>query len=162
MSYTPVAMYPPYLTPYQSAYPDQLSQLRAQQLQAAAMPNPMQQTSNGSPFLWVQGEAGAKSYLITPGTTVLLMDSEMSRFYIKSADGAGMPNLRTFEYKEITGAAPAAPADAPHYVTRDEFREELEELKNKLEELSRPVEISPIEARRATRSRGGNADESSV
>ena len=35
---------------------------------------------------WVQGEAGAKSFLVGAGQTVMLMDSEESVFYIKSTD----------------------------------------------------------------------------
>ena len=72
-------------------------------------------------MIWVQGESGAKSYIITPNSTVMLMDSEQDRFYIKSADASGMPSpLRVFEYTEIT-SAPSAPVAT--YVTREEFDE---------------------------------------
>ena len=36
-----------------------------------------QQPQNG--IQWVQGEAGAKSYLVAAGNTVMLMDSETQR-----------------------------------------------------------------------------------
>lgn len=36
----------------------------------------MQQASQTSSPIWVQGEAGAKSYLVAPETTVALWDSE--------------------------------------------------------------------------------------
>ena len=46
---------------------------------------------------WVQGEAGAKSYAIAPGQSVLLVDSEKDVFYIKTSDASGMPMpLRIF------------------------------------------------------------------
>jgi len=64
-----------------------------------------QQSNNG--LIWVQGEAGAKSYLLAPNTTVMLMDSEESKFYLKSSDASGMPQpLRVFEYKELTAGTP--------------------------------------------------------
>ena len=40
-----------------------------------------QSSANNNGLVWVQGEAGAKSFLVSPGTTVLLMDSESQRFY---------------------------------------------------------------------------------
>ena len=61
------------------------------------------QLQNSGDILWVQGEAGAKAFLVAPGNTIMLMDSEGERFYLKSADANGMPMpLRIFEYKEIT------------------------------------------------------------
>lgn len=104
---------------------DRLQQLQAQrQMPQFAQPAQPPQTNQG--LLWVQGETGAKSYLMAPNTTVLLMDSEGSRFYLKSTDNAGMPNLRTFEYTEIVQNSPQAPQTAPEdldskYVTRQEY-----------------------------------------
>lgn len=67
------------------------------QQQAQQYQSPSQQSG----LVWVQGEAGAKSYLVAPATTVLLMDSEAQRFYLKSSDASGMPMpLRIFEYSE--------------------------------------------------------------
>lgn len=51
-----------------------------------------------SSLIWVQGETGAKSYLVGPGQTVALWDSEATKIYIKSADSAGMPSMRVIEY----------------------------------------------------------------
>lgn len=92
------------------------------------------QQSQGGGILWCQGEAGAKSYPVAPGSSVLLMDSEGSRFYIKSADPSGMPNpLRIFEFQEIN--VPSAPAVSPvsqnipdlsAFVTRDELGNEID------------------------------------
>ena len=99
--------------------------------QPAAQPI-AQQGNNG--LIWVQGEAGAKSYLVAPGNTVMLMDSEGERFYLKSADASGMPMpLRIFEYKERTEASsPAfsAPVAAQNvnldnFVTREEFEQRM-------------------------------------
>lgn len=78
----------------------------------------------------MQGEAGAKSFLVAPGQSVLLMDSEQSSFYIKSSDSSGMPQpLRIFDYTERkTEATAKTPDKAEEYVTRTEFEKRLAEL----------------------------------
>lgn len=79
-------------------------------------------------IIWVQGEAGAKSFLVAPGQSVLLMDSESNIFYIKSSDASGMPMpLRTFDYKERVAKADTQTAD---YITRAEFEKRLAEISN--------------------------------
>jgi hypothetical protein len=93
---------------------------------------PQQQANSG--LIWVQGESGAKSYLVAPNTTVLLMDSESNKFYLKSSDVSGMPQpLRVFEYTEKTGqqTQKAAPdVDLGEYVTKREFDEFKTTLKS--------------------------------
>lgn len=99
--------------------------------------NPQPTTPQSNSIVWVQGEAGAKSYLVGAGQSALLMDSEDSVFYIKSTDASGMPMpLRTFEYKERTNNAQNAPnlgeqnkKDINSYITREEFEKRLSELK---------------------------------
>lgn len=116
--------YPTYL-PQQ----DQMAQYRQQfapQMQGVQMPQQMPTQQQAAPMIWVQGEAGAKSFLVAPGQTVLLMDSEAEVFYIKETDASGVPRpLRIFDYKErMTGAqrpAQAAQMPAVEYVTRAEF-----------------------------------------
>ena len=127
--------YPHYGT--QPPMADNLAQLRmnANQMQNAvaqpSMPSqPMQQQS--SQIIWVSGEAGAKSYLVAPGNTVMLLDAENSVFYLKSADASGMPlPLRIFDYKERTttaqqafgGSVSAEQFNPDRFVTREEFDE---------------------------------------
>ena len=136
-------MYQPnygYQYPYYGAQPpmaDNLAQLRmnANQMQNAvvqpSMPSqPIQQQS--SQIIWVSGEAGAKSYLVAPGNTVMLLDAENSVFYLKSADASGMPlPLRIFDYKErsvmpqqvVGGSVSAEQFNPDRFVTREEFDE---------------------------------------
>lgn len=146
-----MAYYPTY-QPY--PYQDQLNQLRT------TNPMPMQgfQMPMNRPdptgLNWVQGEAGAKSWFVNPGATVLLMDSEAQRFYLKSADGNGVPAMRTFEYTEI-GAQPQQETVKPdNFVTVDVFDKFKNEVMGKLEELSAPVEVSLSRKRK-----GEQADE---
>lgn len=133
--------YGQYFNPLQPQM-DRLAQMQAQyQQQQPQVP----QTNQG--ILWVQGEAGAKSYLVAPNTSVLLMDSENSQFYIKTTDQAGMPTLRTFVYQEVTGAPqngqkqPETDLD-DKYVTRQEYndlRGKYEELYGLLETATKPT-----------------------
>ncbi len=55
---------------------------------------------------WVQGESGARAWLMGANSTVLLMNSEAPQFFIKQTDQYGMPMpLRTFTYTEVTQGA---------------------------------------------------------
>ena len=67
--------------PYGGYYPpmqDQLAQLRSQPYmpQQPAQQSPAQ---NSGGIIWVQGEAAAKSYPVSPGSGVLLMDKTTPR-----------------------------------------------------------------------------------
>ena len=123
-----MAIYPNYQTPYyQPAY-----QPNYQQYQQPAQ--------NNSSIIWVQGEAGAKSYLVAPNTTVQLWDSEAQRIYLKSADASGMPSIKILDYtiQGGTGVAAAPAVDASQYVARDEFealKTQISGLKKQLDKL---------------------------
>ena len=89
-----------------------------------------QPVTNDNGIIWVQGEAGAKSWAVAPGKSVMLMDSENSVFYIKTTDNSGIPlPLRIFDYTERTQQdivpAEAAQVTNSQYVTKDELKEIL-------------------------------------
>lgn len=116
--------------PYQ--YPQQQYSQQQQQ----------QQYPQQSGLVWVQGEAGAKSYLVAPNTSVLLMDSEAQKFYIKTTDASGMPlPLRVFSYAEASNTAQNAPKtvetiNPSSYVTKrefDAFKAQIDEILKKEE-----------------------------
>jgi hypothetical protein len=118
--------FPQYQQGYSQPIPDQLMQYRQMGQQMQNMPqNQLQQPvgiSPESPMIWVQGEAGAKAYLVAPGCSVVLWDSEADVVYIKSANQNGMPVTRVFDYKERLSQAPqTAFPPAQDYVTRKEF-----------------------------------------
>lgn len=88
---------------------DQLAQLRGQQ---GPFPQVQQQTPPQNGINWVQGEEGARAYMVAPGCTVLLMDSDGCSFYLKSADASGMPQpLRVFDYVERKAGEKRAAGD---------------------------------------------------
>lgn len=98
------------------------------------------QIQNG--IIWVQGEAGAKSYLVAPNNTVQLWDSESQTIYLKSADASGMPSMKILDYKirnseQVQTVSPVSEGNK-NYVTLDEFnviKSELITLKNELSKI---------------------------
>lgn len=146
--------YPNYFPSYQPGYftqpvPDQLAQLRQnQQMQGMQqsipqpqMPHPVE--TNG--IIWVQGEAGAKAYLVAPGSTVALWDSENQTIYLKSVDMSGMPSMRVIDYTERVGtqnkaSSPAPQVDFTQFVTRDQLEDILAERLKRPANASKPKE----------------------
>ena len=160
--------------PMPQPYADRLTQLQNQYNQAVNVPQmqtvPQQQVNQG--LLWVSGEVGAKSYLVAPNSTVLLMDSDAQRLYLKSADNAGMPNLRIFEYTEVTNIPQNAPQALntdlkeldDKFVTREEYEGLKRQYESIMERLNSMVsDTEPVEpsAKSKSRGRGGNGDEQS-
>lgn len=120
---------------YQQPYYPYTPQMPA----APMMQNPTPTANNTqSNLTWVQGEAGAKSYLVAPNTTVQLWDSEAQTIYLKSADASGMPSMKILDYTirdaaQVQQTTPAIqPMSAPpmDYVTHEELRDFKEEIKS--------------------------------
>ena len=98
--------------------------------QGTQMPqaNQSQQIPNNN-LIWVQGEAGAKSYLVAPNTTVQLWDSESQCIYLKSADASGMPSMKILDYtirnqtpaNAPVGASPAPTINAQDFALRTDL-----------------------------------------
>ena len=115
------------------AVPDLMGQYKAPyQIPQSQPPAP------ASDIIWVQGEAGAKSYLVAPNSTVMLMDSEANTFYFKSSDGSGIPQpLRIFDYVERTQQQ--KPQEAVQYASVaavQAMEEEIAVLKKQIETLT--------------------------
>lgn len=154
--------YNPYMTYMPPAYQQNMNNDRLAYLQQFQQQIPQAQPQQ-QPFnqglLWVQGEPGAKSYLVAPGTSLLLMDSEATRFYIKTVDASGVPSMRIFEYKEIfpnQTAQVVAEVKEPEYATH----EDVEYLKKQIEELKQKMEVKHEPIVQHTRRRSKPDDES--
>ena len=110
---------------------------QAPQFQAPVQPQQNQQ--NG--IIWVQGESAAKSYLVAPGSTVQLWDSEEKVIYLKSADPSGLPSMKILDYT-IRGEETAKPAE--EYATKTELAalaEKIRELKSEMAK-KRPAKVT--------------------
>ena len=86
----------------------------------------------GGGIIWVQGEQAAKSYLVAPGSTVQLWDSEEKVIYLKSADASGMPSMKILDYT-IRGEEQKIPEE---YATKDELKALADKIKNLRDELT--------------------------
>jgi len=97
------------------------------------------QQNNQNSIIWVQGEAGAKSFLVGPNQTVQLWDSEAQTIYLKSADASGMPSLKILDYTIRDEKTPSKNAqnrsDFDSFVTKDEFHSFEEKIQRKIEKL---------------------------
>ena len=117
--YNPYSPYQPYVPPAPTFYPSLTTPRSATQV-------PMQNNQNGSPntFQWVQGQAGAEAYLVAPGASVILMDSNAPVIYFKSADQNGryLP-MKTYDLVERVADVPEQKPqiDASLFVKRDEI-----------------------------------------
>lgn len=124
-------------TGYQPVYPYQLPQTAQPTVQAPIPPVQTPAQHGNSGLIWVQGESGAKSYLVAPNTTVMLMDSEVDQFFLKSADASGMPlPLRTFRYEEVKNQ-PVEQSKAPEPINLSKYveKDEYEAFKRRVEGL---------------------------
>ena len=119
-------------------YPQYYPQYQQPQPQA-----PAQQTTQNNSMIWVQGEAGAKSYLVAPNTTVQLWDSESPIIYLKSADASGMPSMKIIDYtiRENANTAHTGPLKekVEEYVTKEEMDDFRAEISQKIEDIKESV-----------------------
>ena len=118
-----MAFNPYYQNPYYpQPMPDNLMQMRQQQMmQPAPPPVPQNPVATGG-VQWVSGEQEARGYLIAPNSAVALWDSTAPTVYLKQADASGKPTLKIYDLVERTEtASTASQGKAPDYVTREEF-----------------------------------------
>lgn len=117
-----------YQTP--AYYPTQSNGYPTQQSVGATQP-----TQN---LIWVQGEAGAKSYMVAPNQTITLWDSEAQVIYLKSADASGMPSIKILDYTIRDNASQKANVQPQtDFATKDDvvaLQKEINALKSKLGE----------------------------
>ncbi len=116
---------------YPAAFVPQYQNYQQSQPQAQAPQN----------LIWVQGEAGAKSYLVAPNSTVTLWDTESQTIYIKSADASGMPTMKVLDYTLRGGAPEVQRIEVPNnFATKDDvvaLRDEFAHLKERVDALGK-------------------------
>lgn len=145
--YYPATYQNPYYQGYQQQ-PMQPVQQQYQQMQPQQQVQQVQQNvqqANNVGVNWVQGEAGARSWLVAPGMTVLLMDSEGDKFYLKSTDASGMPlPLRIFDYTERRSEASkndlnSSKVNNIDYATKDDLNALQQLTHSELAELKKQI-----------------------
>lgn len=97
-------MYQNYFPYYTQPAQDMLNAYK-QPYQQPIQQQPMQQQPTNE-IIWVQGEAGAKGYLVAPNSTVVLWDTESPTIYVKTADTTGIPSMRVLDFTERNAPQP--------------------------------------------------------
>lgn len=139
IGYQPIQSVQP-MQPVQQAQPN--VNMQQQQMYQQPVIQTQQPQSGDHGIIWVQGDAGAKSYLVAPNQSVMLMDSEQNCFYIKSADASGMPlPLRTFDYTERVQTTEMPQererqVDMSAYITKDEYETRAASFASTIDGLS--------------------------
>ena len=118
-----MAFNPYYQNPYYpQPMPDNLMQMRQQQMmQPAPPPVPQNPVATGG-VQWVSSEQEARGYLIAPNSAVALWDSTAPTVYLKQSDASGKPTLKIYdlvERSETDSNAPQKPG--VEFVTLEEF-----------------------------------------
>ena len=118
-----MAFNPYYQNPYYpQPMPDNLMQMRQQQMmQPAPPPVPQNPVATGG-VQWVSSEQEARGYLIAPNSAVALWDSTAPTVYLKQADASGKPTLKIYDLVERAETPRTAPqGKGVEFVTREEF-----------------------------------------
>ena len=79
---------------------------------------------------YVNGKQSAESYQMPANSSVILMDSNLARFYMKQTDASGMATIKSYDFKEAEEEKPA------EYVTKQEFEKFKANLKGARHESS--------------------------
>ena len=118
-----MAFNPYYQNPYYpQPMPDNLMQMRQQQMmQPAPPPVPQNPVATGG-VQWVSSEQEARGYLIAPNSAVALWDSTAPTVYLKQSDASGKPTLKIYDLVERAETPRTAPqGKGVEFVTRKEF-----------------------------------------
>ena len=93
-----------------------------------------QTNNNGVIVVTVQGEAGARVYPVAAGNTVLLIDFDAKKFWLKSTDLNGMPSrFATFNFAE---EIQQQGGDTVNFISRNEFNDLKKSIDNQFKQLS--------------------------
>ena len=106
-----------------------------------------QQTSSGqvqNNIIWVKGKENARSMQLQPNSTLIMLDNQANKFYIKTTDDIGLGKIRVFNYteeedNEINNNNNNNQQNIPdlsQYVTKDQLQDIISSLKEKYNEQS--------------------------
>ena len=145
---------------YPQPVPDQLAQLRQNQMQQPIMQGP-QIGQQGQPMqpqqlpanpmaggaqngmIWVSGRQEADGYLIAPNSAVALWDANNPVVYLRKADSTGKPSTVVYDLVERTDnplTQPAPQIDLSRYVTIDQLEDILAERLKRASKPTKPKE----------------------
>lgn len=108
-------------------------------MQQQFYPNTTQSSQNN--IIWVKGKENARSMQLPPNSTVVLLDSEVGKFYIKTTDDIGLGKIRVFNYTEEPDIQSSSTDSNPNldlsnYVTKTQLEQAIKEMKNSEQSIS--------------------------
>lgn len=156
----PYGGYQPTPNYYPGPVPDQLAQLRQNQMQPPMMqgvqmpqqPQPLQNNAGpvqpsgpqNSGIIWVSSKLEADGYLVAPNSAVALWDANNPVIYLRKADSTGKPATVVYDLVERTdnpGPQQSAPQiDMSQYVTLEQLETILAERLKKPVRQTKPKE----------------------
>ena len=96
---------------------------------------------------FVNGIEGAKAFQMSPNSSALLMDSDNSKFYVKSTDNLGVAKISSYTFieEEISTGNKSSSQDSAESValSKEEYESlilKISELESKTNELSAKLE----------------------
>lgn len=124
----------PYYNPNTYQYPPMAPTFQPYQQPLVQAP----QQNRPLDMIWVQGEAGAKAYIVGPNQRVVLWDQDSPVIYIKSADASGMTSMKILDYaergSEQQNTIGVVKVD-PEYVTKDDLAELEDKFQRQINRL---------------------------
>lgn len=136
-SYIPVS--PGTIYPNTSTYQRSWQQYQSPQ-PTTATPQYSQTQPINSYMIWVQGESGAKAYVLPNNTTLPLWDSESQTIYIKSVDSSGKPSMTILDYVDRNAPEKNNDEEKVEYATKEQvtsLSEQFEYLSKQIATLSK-------------------------
>ena len=93
-----------------------------------AFSKPSQAQPTNQSVVFIQGgEFAASNYLLAPNQSVIMIDNEQGKLFIKTTDASGSP----ISFRKFTEERPVQPQNQQvDFVTRDEFEKRLAEIVN--------------------------------
>ena len=72
---------------------------------------------------YVKDKQSAEAFQMPPSSSVILMDSNQARFYMKQTDASGVATIKSYDFKETEAEKPV------EYVTKSEFEKFKQSMK---------------------------------
>lgn len=136
-----------YNNPYASPYTSYYQQPYATQTQPSVYQNQQQQTPQQTyiPLTFVNGEVGAKAFIMQPNSTIYLQDSDSDKLFIKKSDIQGKSIMKKYklveldENDQIIENKPQKDLMG-NFISKEQFHALKEEFEGKFNELTSKVD----------------------
>ena len=102
-------------------------------------------------IVWTMGLESAKAYPLYPGRTLMLMDSESPRFFIKTVDNNGYATLKAYTFQEEAIATPMPTnSSGSEFVTKEQLSAAVDGLLEEIKKLVTTTTSTEVEVEKTT------------